>query len=54
MDPILFYFFSFKLTLENKKFKEIEEIENSGVFFAIEKDISAHNLYYLFDSLVHT
>ena len=25
-----------KLTLENKKFKEIEEIENS-VFFAIEK-----------------
>ena len=54
MDPILF-FFSFKLTLENKKFKEIEEMENSGFFFfAIEKDFSAHNLYYLFDSLVHT
>ena len=30
MAPILF--FSFKLTLENKKFKEIEEIENSGFF----------------------
>ena len=51
MAPIVF--FSFKLTLENKKFKEIEEMENSG-FFAIEKDFSAHNLYYLFDSLVHT
>ena len=26
------FIFSFKLTLENKKFKEIEEIENSGFF----------------------
>ena len=42
MAPILF--FSFKLTLENKKFKEIEEIENSG-FFLLQKKIFLHIIF---------